>query len=66
MGQPDIARFFEGDDAVFEEIVLFYKDALIYYLLRYTGSVGEAEEAAEDAFADIIERSPAALESRIP
>lgn len=58
MKELDIERFFEGDNAAFEEIMLFYKDALIYYLLRYTGSVGAAEEAAEDAFADIyINRS---------
>ncbi len=53
MEQPEIARFLEGDNIVFEEIILYYKDALIYYLLRYTGSVGAAEEAVEDAFAEL-------------
>ncbi len=53
MEQPEIARFLEGDNIVFEEIILYYKNALIYYLLRYTGSIAEAEEAAEDTFAEL-------------
>ncbi|MHB1151472.1 MAG: RNA polymerase sigma factor [Eubacteriales bacterium] len=58
MKEPDVGRFLEGDNAAFEEMILFYKDALIYYLLRYTGSVVAAEEAAEDAFAELyINRS---------
>ncbi len=58
MKEPDVDRFFEGDNAAFEEMILFYKDALIYFLLRYTGSIAEAEEAAEDSFAELyINRS---------
>lgn len=58
MKELDIERFFEGDNAAFEEMILFYKDALIYYLLRYTDSIGAAEETAEDAFAELyISRS---------
>lgn len=53
--EPDIARFLAGDNdnSAFEELILYYKNALICYLVRYTGSVRTAEEAAEDAFADI-------------
>lgn len=58
MKQPDVDRFLEGDNTAFEEMILFYKDALIYYLMRYSGSIGAAEEAAEDAFAELyISRS---------
>lgn len=56
MNPPDIEGFLTGNSAAFEEIILFYKDALIYFLLQYTGSVREAEETAEETFADLYIR----------
>ena len=51
------ARAREGDRNAFAEIVVLYKDGLVNYLSRMTGSREEAEDIAQETFLRLIERS---------
>lgn len=46
-------RFLEGDINGFEELVLEYKNLLIYFLNRYVQDLNIAEDIAQDAFVDV-------------
>jgi RNA polymerase sigma factor (sigma-70 family) len=46
-------RFLEGDISGFEELVLEYKNLLIYFLNRYVQDLNIAEDIAQDAFVDV-------------
>lgn len=46
-------RFIDGDISGFEELVLEYKDLLIYFLSRYIKDLNIAEDIAQDAFVDV-------------
>ena len=46
-------RFIEGEIEGFEELVLEYKNALIYFLNRYVQDLYIAEDIAQDAFVDV-------------
>ena len=47
----------DGDRNAFAEIVILYKDGLVNYLTRMTGSREEAEDIAQETFLRLIERS---------
>ena len=40
----------EGDDEALAEIIIEYRDGLIFYLNSFVGDLGVAEELAEDTF----------------
>ena len=46
-------RFLEGDQQAFEQLVLMYKDHLIYFINRYVSDIHTAEDLAQDVFVDI-------------
>lgn len=46
-------RFLEGDVSGFEELVLRYKDSLVFFLYRYIKDINYAEDLAQDAFVEI-------------
>lgn len=46
-------RFLMGDLSGFEELVLKYKDSLIFFLYRYIKDMNYAEDLAQDAFVEI-------------
>lgn len=46
-------RFINGDIEGFEELVLAYKNMLIYFLNRYLQDLNIAEDIAQDAFVDV-------------
>lgn len=46
-------RFINGDVEGFEELVLAYKNMLIYFLNRYLQDLNIAEDIAQDAFVDV-------------
>lgn len=46
--------FLEGDMESFEQLVLNYKDPLIYFISRYVKNVAEAEDLAQDAFTWVL------------
>lgn len=46
-------RFVDGDISGFEELVLEYKNMLIFFLNRYVQDLNIAEDIAQDAFVDI-------------
>lgn len=45
--------FLEGDNQGFENLVLEYKDSLIYFINRYIQDLFLAEDLAQDAFVEI-------------
>lgn len=53
----NFARARDGDRNAFGEIVVLYKDSLVNYLTRMTGSREEAEDIAQETFLRLIERS---------
>lgn len=46
-------RFINGDVKGFEELVIEYKNVLIYFLNRYVQDLNIAEDIAQDAFVDV-------------
>ena len=46
-------RFLDGDQQAFEQLVLMYKDHLIYFINRYVSDIHTAEDLAQDVFVDI-------------
>lgn len=46
--------FLNGDMSGFENLVLAYKDSLIYFLMRYVKQIEIAEDLAQDAFVEIL------------
>lgn len=48
------ARFLEGDEAAFEEIMNTYRASLMFFINRYVNNVDVAEDIAADVFAYII------------
>jgi RNA polymerase sigma-70 factor (ECF subfamily) len=54
---PNLARARDGDRNAFAEIVVCYKDGLVNYLTRMTGSREEAEDIAQETFLRLVERS---------
>lgn len=46
--------FLQGDMKSFEQLVIEYKDPLIYFISRYVKDVAAAEDLAQDAFAWVL------------
>ncbi len=44
-------QFLEGDISAFEELVIRYKDGLIYFIHRYVGDIESCEDIAQEVFA---------------
>ncbi len=53
-GEELYRRFLNGDKSSFDEIINMYHDGLIYFLYGMLKNYDEAEEAAEDAFAELV------------
>lgn len=47
-------RFLEGDSSAFDELMELYRKNLIFFLLRYLEDPADAEDAAEDAFVELL------------
>lgn len=48
----------EGDDEALAEIIIEYRDGLIFYLNSFVGDLGVAEELAEDTFVLLGTKKP--------
>lgn len=46
--------FLEGDNTGFEQLVLKYKDHLIYFIHRYIKNLDIAEDIAQDVFVEVL------------
>lgn len=51
--EKNYRAFLDGDLTGFENLVLKYKDHLIYFLYRYVKDINEAEDLAQDAFVEV-------------
>ena len=51
--EQNYRRFLDGDNQGFENLVLEYKDSLIYFINRYVHDLYLAEDLAQDAFVEI-------------
>ncbi len=47
-------RYRAGDESGFDGIMDLYRESLIFFLLRYLPRPEDAEDAAEDAFVDLL------------
>lgn len=47
-------RYLDGDEAGFECLIDLYRENLIFFLLRFLPTVEDAEDAAEDAFVELL------------
>lgn len=57
-GSNNYRRFLDGDDAGMEDIIIEYRDGLIFYLYKLVGSAERAEELAEDTFVLLCTKKP--------
>ena len=57
-GASSYRRFLDGDENGFVELVRDYKDGLILYINSFVGSLGVAEELAEDSFVKLGIKKP--------
>lgn len=46
--------FLDGDEKGFENLVIKYKNNLIYFILRYVNDFSQAEDLAQDAFVEVL------------
>ena len=54
-----IARFQNGDDYAFEEIIHRYKDRLVNFVFRFLGQMDEAEDIVQDTFLKVYKNKHA-------
>lgn len=47
-------RYQSGDESGFDGLMDLYRENLIYFLLRFLPTVEDAEDAAEDAFVELL------------
>lgn len=57
-GASSYRRFLEGDESGLEDIIKYYKDGLILYLLGYTKNIYVAEEIMEETFVKLVVKKP--------
>lgn len=50
----DYAAFLEGDQRGFEELVIRYKDHMIYFIQRFGPGFTDAEDLAQDVFVEVL------------
>jgi RNA polymerase sigma-70 factor (ECF subfamily) len=53
-GEENYRRFLGGDKAGFDEVINLYHDGLIYFLYGILKNYQDAEDAAADAFAELL------------
>lgn len=53
-GASSYRRFLEGDQSAFDEILILYKDHLIFFLNGFVHNLTVAEDLAADAFAYLL------------
>ncbi len=53
-GESSYRRFLDGDESAFEEIVLTYREGLVFFIGRIVGDTATAEDIAIDVFADVL------------
>ncbi|MDD4125415.1 MAG: RNA polymerase sigma factor [Eubacteriales bacterium] len=53
-GEECYRRFLDGDKSGFNEIIHIYHDGLIYFLYGITKNYDDAEDAAADAFVELL------------
>ena len=49
-GENFYKQYINGDDCAFEYVLSYYYEGLVYFISRYTHSVFDAEEIANDCF----------------
>jgi len=49
-------NYVSGDEGAVRELILLYKDSLIFFINRYVRNLSCAEEIAEDSFVELILR----------
>jgi len=54
-----IARFQNGDEYAFEEIIHRYKDRLVNFVFRFLGQMDEAEDIVQDTFLKVYKNKNA-------
>lgn len=50
--------FLDGDDTGMERIIIRYNEGLVFYLYKLVGSIGLAEELAEDTYVLLCTKKP--------
>lgn len=53
-GNELFRSYISGDDGAVRELVLLYKDSLIFFVNRYVRNLSCAEEIAEDSFVELL------------
>ncbi len=53
-GNELFRNYVSGDDGAVRELILLYKDSLIFFINRYVRNISCAEELAEDSFVELI------------
>lgn len=53
-GNELFRSYVSGDEQSFRELVLLYKDSLIFFINRYVRNLSCAEEIAEDSFVELL------------
>ena len=53
-GEELYRRYRSGEESGFDGLIELYRENLIFFLLRYLPSIEDAEDAAEDAFVDLL------------
>ncbi len=51
-------KYLDGDDSALTELLGEYRSPLIFYINRFVGNVGTAEELADDTFFKLIVKKP--------
>lgn len=53
-GASSYHRFLNGNESGFDEIILLYRDNIIFFINRYVNNYYTAEDLAEDAFLELL------------
>ncbi len=53
-GNELFRNYVSGDEGAVRELILLYKDSLIFFINRYVANLSCAEEIAEDSFVELI------------
>ncbi len=53
-GASSYRRFLDGDQSGFDELIINYRDSLIYFINGFLNNLDESEDVAEEAFMELI------------
>lgn len=53
-GASSYRRFLDGDQSGFDELIIMYRDSLIYFINGFLNNLDESEDVAEEAFMELI------------